>query len=138
LPQHSSARQRCTVVWRRCRASGLWVSFGERRLCRSLPAVGFGVHRPAGTQHSSDGDKPRARRIMEKAGVPVLSGTSSGTTDLREAQAVAAQVGFPVLLKAAAGGGGRGLRIARAPDELAAVFPVAREEGEAAFGNGAL
>ena len=84
------------------------------------------------------GDKPRARRIMEKAGVPVLSGTSAGTTDLREAQAVAAQVGFPVLLKAAAGGGGRGLRIARAPDELAAVFPVAREEGEAAFGNGAL
>lgn len=84
------------------------------------------------------GDKPRARRIMEKAGVPVLSGTSSGTTDEREAQAVAAQVGFPVLIKAAAGGGGRGLRIARTPDELAAVFAVAREEGEAAFGNGAL
>jgi acetyl-CoA carboxylase biotin carboxylase subunit len=84
------------------------------------------------------GDKPRARRIMEKAGVPVLSGTSSGTTDLREAQAVAAQVGFPVLMKAAAGGGGRGLRVARTPDELAAVFAVAREEGEAAFGDGAL
>ena len=84
------------------------------------------------------GAKPRARRIMEKAGVPVLSGTSSGTTDLREAQAVAAQVGFPVLLKAAAGGGGRGLRVARSPDELAAVFSVAREEGEAAFGDGAL
>ncbi len=84
------------------------------------------------------GDKPRARRIMEKAGVPVLSGTSSGTTDVREAQAVAAQVGFPVLIKAAAGGGGRGLRIARTPDELAAVFSVAREEGEAAFGDGAL
>src|SRR5256884_2259026 len=67
------------------------------------------------------GDKPRARRIMERAGVPVLSGTSAGTTDLREAQAVAAQVGFPVLLKAAAGGGGRGLRIARAPGGLAAV-----------------
>jgi acetyl-CoA carboxylase biotin carboxylase subunit len=84
------------------------------------------------------GDKPRARRIMEKAGVPVLSGTSSGTTDLREAQAVAAQVGFPVLIKAAAGGGGRGLRIAHTSDELAAGFPVAREEGEAAFGDGAL
>lgn len=84
------------------------------------------------------GDKPRARRIMERAGVPVLSGTSSGTTDVREAQAVAAQIGFPVLIKAAAGGGGRGLRIARTPDELAAVFSVAREEGEAAFGDGAL
>jgi acetyl-CoA carboxylase biotin carboxylase subunit len=75
---------------------------------------------------------------MEKAGVPVLSGTSSGTTDLREAQAVAAQVGYPVLIKAAAGGGGRGLRVAHTPDELTAVFTVAREEGAAAFGNGAL
>jgi acetyl-CoA carboxylase biotin carboxylase subunit len=84
------------------------------------------------------GDKPRARRIMEKAGVPVLLGTSAGTTDVREAQAVAAQVGFPVLLKAAAGGGGRGMRIAHTADELAAVFPVARDEAAAAFGNGAL
>ncbi len=84
------------------------------------------------------GDKPRARRIMEKAGVPVLAGTSSGTTDVREAQAVAAQIGFPVLLKAAAGGGGRGLRIARTPEELAAVFAIAEEEGAAAFGNGAI
>ncbi len=84
------------------------------------------------------GDKPRARRVMEKAGVPVLPGTSAGTTDVREAQAVAAQIGFPILLKAAAGGGGRGLRIARTPEELAAVFSVAEEEGAAAFGNGAI
>jgi acetyl-CoA carboxylase biotin carboxylase subunit len=84
------------------------------------------------------GDKPRARRIMEKAGIPVLPGTSAGTTDVREAQAVAAQIGFPVLLKAAAGGGGRGLRIARTPEELAAAFSVAEEEGAAAFGNGAI
>ncbi|MBI3800251.1 MAG: acetyl-CoA carboxylase biotin carboxylase subunit [Deltaproteobacteria bacterium] len=84
------------------------------------------------------GDKPRARRIMERARVPVLPGTSSGTTEVREAQAVAAQVGFPVLIKAAAGGGGRGLRIARSAAELTAVFSVAREEGEAAFGDGAL
>jgi acetyl-CoA carboxylase biotin carboxylase subunit len=84
------------------------------------------------------GDKPRARRVMEKAGVPVLSGTSSGTTDLREAQAVAARVGYPILVKAAAGGGGRGLRVANTPGELEAVFAVAREEGSAAFGNGAL
>ena len=59
------------------------------------------------------GDKPRARRIMERAGVPVLSGTSSGITDAKEAQAVAAQVGFPVLIKAAGGGGGRLHRLFR-------------------------
>lgn len=84
------------------------------------------------------GDKPRARRVMEKAGVPVLSGTSSGTTDVREAQAVAERVGYPVLMKAAAGGGGRGLRIAHSRAELEAVFGIAREEGAAAFGNGAM
>lgn len=84
------------------------------------------------------GDKPRARRIMEKAGIPVLPGTSAGTNDVREAQAVAAQIGFPILLKAAAGGGGRGLRVARTPEELAAAFSVAEEEGAAAFGNGAI
>jgi acetyl-CoA carboxylase biotin carboxylase subunit len=84
------------------------------------------------------GDKPRARRVMEKAGVPVLPGTSVGIADVREAQAVAAQIGFPILLKAAAGGGGRGLRLAHTPDELASVFAVAYNEGAAAFGNGAL
>lgn len=84
------------------------------------------------------GDKPRARRIMEKARIPVLPGTSAGTNDVREAQAVATQIGFPILLKAAAGGGGRGLRIARTPEELAAAFSVAEEEGAAAFGNGAI
>src|SRR5215210_3908721 len=84
------------------------------------------------------GDKPRARRIMEKAGIPVLPGTSAGTNDVREAQAVAAQIGFPILLKAAAGGGGRGLRVARTPEALAAAFSVAEEEGAAAFGNGAI
>ena len=84
------------------------------------------------------GDKPRARRIMEKAKVSVRPGTTAAVSDVRELQAVAAQIGFPVLLKAAAGGGGRGLRIAHDPGELAALFAVARDEGEKAFGNGSL
>ena len=84
------------------------------------------------------GDKPRARRIMEKAKVAVLSGTTAAVSDVRELQAVAAQIGFPVLLKAAAGGGGRGLRIAHDPHELASLFEIARDEGEKAFGNGSL
>lgn len=84
------------------------------------------------------GDKPRARRIMEKAKVSVLPGTTAAVSDVRELLAVAAQIGFPVLLKAAAGGGGRGLRIAHDPGELAALFAVARDEGEKAFGNGSL
>jgi acetyl-CoA carboxylase biotin carboxylase subunit len=84
------------------------------------------------------GDKPRARRIMEKAKVAVLPGTTAAVSDVRELQAVAARIGFPVLLKAAAGGGGRGLRIAHDPAELATLFEIARDEGEKAFGNGSL
>jgi acetyl-CoA carboxylase biotin carboxylase subunit len=82
------------------------------------------------------GDKPRARRIMKRAGVPVLPGSEgTGVTELREAQADARRLGFPVLIKAAAGGGGKGMRVARDMHELARFFPLARAESEAAFGS---
>src|SRR5277367_3395074 len=83
------------------------------------------------------GDKPRARRIMKRAGVPILPGSEgTGVTDLREAQAHAKAIGYPVLIKAAAGGGGKGMRIARDASELTRLFPLARGESEAAFGSG--
>jgi acetyl-CoA carboxylase biotin carboxylase subunit len=82
------------------------------------------------------GDKPRARRIMKRAGVPVLPGSEgTGVTELREAQADAKELGYPVLIKAAAGGGGRGMRVVRDAQELARFFPLARAESEAAFGS---
>ncbi len=82
------------------------------------------------------GDKPRARRIMKRAGVPVLPGSEGkGVTELRDAVADARKLGFPVLIKAAAGGGGRGMRIARDEKELVRLFPLARAESEAAFGS---
>jgi acetyl-CoA carboxylase biotin carboxylase subunit len=82
------------------------------------------------------GDKPRARRIMARAGVPVLPGSEGkGVTELREAQAAARTLGFPVLIKAAAGGGGKGMRIARDVAELTRLFPLARAESESAFGS---
>lgn len=82
------------------------------------------------------GDKPRARRIMKRAGVPILPGSEgTGVTELREAQADAKRLGYPVLIKAAAGGGGKGMRIARDAVELARLFPLARSESEAAFGS---
>jgi acetyl-CoA carboxylase, biotin carboxylase subunit len=82
------------------------------------------------------GDKPRARRIMKRAGVPILPGSEgTGVTELREAQAGAKRLGFPVLIKAAAGGGGKGMRIARDAHELTRLFPLARAESEAAFGS---
>ncbi|HSU90143.1 MAG TPA: biotin carboxylase N-terminal domain-containing protein, partial [Sporolactobacillaceae bacterium] len=72
------------------------------------------------------GDKPRARRIMKRAGVPVLPGSEgTGVTELREAQADAKRLGYPVLIKAAAGGGGKGMRIVRDANELARLFSLA-------------
>ncbi len=82
------------------------------------------------------GDKPRARRIMKRAGVPVLPGSDGkGVTEVKDALADGARLGFPVLIKAAAGGGGKGMRIARDRGELERLFPIARGESEAAFSS---
>ena len=82
------------------------------------------------------GDKPRARRIMKRAGVPVLPGSEGvGITEVRDAVADAKRLGYPVLVKAAAGGGGKGMRVVRDEAELTRLFPLARGESEAAFGS---
>jgi acetyl-CoA carboxylase, biotin carboxylase subunit len=80
------------------------------------------------------GDKSRARKAMVKAGVPVLPGSAGILEDEERAVAVARDIGFPVILKASAGGGGRGMRIVRNPRELAQAFHAARGEAAAAFG----
>ncbi|HYA34807.1 MAG TPA: biotin carboxylase N-terminal domain-containing protein, partial [Candidatus Binataceae bacterium] len=82
------------------------------------------------------GDKPRARRIMIRAGVPVLPGSEGkGVTELKDAAKDAKRLGYPVLIKAAAGGGGKGMRVVRDDKDLARLFPLARSESEAAFGS---
>jgi acetyl-CoA carboxylase biotin carboxylase subunit len=82
------------------------------------------------------GDKPRARKIMARAEIPVLPGSIGAVSGVDEAKGVARDVGYPVLVKAAAGGGGRGLRIARSDADLMRVLQVAQAEGEASFGSG--
>ncbi len=81
------------------------------------------------------GDKPRARKMMARAEIPVLQGSLGAVSGVEEARKVARNVGFPVLVKAAAGGGGRGLRVAHDDAELLRVFQVAQAEGEASFGR---
>jgi acetyl-CoA carboxylase, biotin carboxylase subunit len=82
------------------------------------------------------GDKARARRVMRKAGVPILPG-SDGPVDTEEkAQKVAKEIGFPVIVKATNGGGGRGMRVVRAAGELSNAVKTAQREAEAAFGVG--
>jgi acetyl-CoA carboxylase, biotin carboxylase subunit len=83
------------------------------------------------------GDKVQAKIEMREAGVPLVPGTEGATT-VDEARAAADEVGYPVLLKASAGGGGKGMRLVNGPDELESAWGMAAMEAEAAFGNGSL
>jgi acetyl-CoA carboxylase biotin carboxylase subunit len=82
------------------------------------------------------GDKARARRAMKKAGVPVLPGSDGPVQGGDQAVKLARDLGYPVIIKAVAGGGGRGMRIVRAADELPQSLKTAMREAEAAFGVG--
>ncbi len=82
------------------------------------------------------GDKAQARRTMQKAGVPVLPGSDGPILDRAEAVKVAKKIGLPVIIKASAGGGGRGMRIVREEGELENAIATAQSEAEIAFGNG--
>jgi acetyl-CoA carboxylase biotin carboxylase subunit len=84
------------------------------------------------------GEKEKARAAMKQAGVPILPGSEGVLTGEGEALEWARTVGFPVIIKASAGGGGRGMRIIRSEEELPALFNAAQSEAAAAFGNGDL
>lgn len=81
------------------------------------------------------GDKTEARRRMIEAGVPVVPGAEHPITDPEEARALAAEIGFPVMVKAAAGGGGKGMRVVRDPRDLQAALGTAASEAQKAFGD---
>jgi acetyl-CoA carboxylase, biotin carboxylase subunit len=81
------------------------------------------------------GDKAVAKETMRSAGVPVIPGSDGVVKDLKDAVEVAAGIGYPVIIKAVAGGGGRGMRVVRVPDDLANAFNTATAEAHAGFGN---
>ena len=81
------------------------------------------------------GNKSAARRLMQAAGVPVVPGSDKPLTSREEAACLAAEIGYPVLLKASAGGGGRGMRRVNGPEELADAWQEAKAEARAAFGD---
>jgi acetyl-CoA carboxylase, biotin carboxylase subunit len=81
------------------------------------------------------GSKTRARQEMERAGIPFVPGTSTGLESAQEAEQVAAKIGYPVMLKAAAGGGGKGMRLVQSPEELKPALEAAQSEAERAFGD---
>lgn len=81
------------------------------------------------------GDKALARRIAKEAGIPIVEGSEGIVRDLEEAKLVAARIGFPLMIKATAGGGGKGISVVRDCDELVKNFELTRMEAEANFGN---
>ena len=81
------------------------------------------------------GDKITAKDTMKALGVPCVPGSEGGVDSLNDAHEVAADIGYPVIIKATAGGGGRGMKVARTAKELESAFLTARAEGKAAFGN---
>jgi acetyl-CoA carboxylase, biotin carboxylase subunit len=90
---------------------------------------------PTAAAMQAMGSKTRARQAMEKAGVPFVPGTSRGVESFEEADVVAAKIGYPVMLKAAAGGGGKGMRLVHAPEQLKSSLDAARSEAERSFGD---
>jgi acetyl-CoA carboxylase biotin carboxylase subunit len=84
------------------------------------------------------GDKIAAKRAVMEAGMPVVPGSDGGVTNDEMARRAARRIGYPVLVKAAAGGGGRGMKIARAPEDLSEALATARAEARAAFGDDAV
>ena len=84
------------------------------------------------------GDKIEAKRTAKKLGIPVVPGSEGGVSSDQEASKIASKIGFPVLIKAAAGGGGRGMKVARSDAELSTALSTARAEAKAAFGDDAV
>ncbi|RJP77796.1 MAG: acetyl-CoA carboxylase biotin carboxylase subunit [Candidatus Zixiibacteriota bacterium] len=84
------------------------------------------------------GDKANAKKTMKAVGVPVLPGSEGVVAEVEEARRLAEAIGYPVIIKASAGGGGRGMRIVRSVDALESNFEMARAEAESSFGNGDL
>ncbi|WP_424685060.1 acetyl-CoA carboxylase biotin carboxylase subunit [Enterococcus sp.] len=101
-------------------------------MCEELNLTFIG---PKAATIDAMGNKINARQLMIEANVPVIPGSDGALTDVHEALAIAAEIGYPVMLKAAAGGGGKGIRKVLSAEELPQHFASAQQEAKAAFGN---
>ncbi|MGM0440200.1 MAG: acetyl-CoA carboxylase biotin carboxylase subunit [Chlamydiota bacterium] len=101
-------------------------------ICESCGLIFIG---PSSEAISLLGDKSQAKNTARQAGCPVIPGSKGIVEDIKSARKLAANMGYPVFIKAVAGGGGRGIRIAHGEEELVKQFPMARAEAEASFSN---
>jgi acetyl-CoA carboxylase, biotin carboxylase subunit len=127
-------------VARRCGADAIHPGYGflseNAKFAQACADAGVKFIGPTAAAMSAMGSKTRARQAMEKAGVPLVPGTSRGVESADQAEQVASKIGYPVMLKAAAGGGGKGMRLVHAPNQLKSALEAARSEAERSFGDG--
>ncbi|AKH98747.1 Carbamoyl-phosphate synthase L chain, N-terminal domain/Carbamoyl-phosphate synthase L chain, ATP binding domain/Biotin carboxylase C-terminal domain [Hoeflea sp. IMCC20628] len=105
---------------------------------RAVEAAGMLFVGPSADTIDRMGDKVAARQAAEAAGVPVVPGSKGRLDAVEDAISIAAEIGYPVMIKAAAGGGGKGIRIAQSEEELRKMAPQAQAEAAASFGDGGL
>ena len=106
------------------------------KFARACADAGVKFIGPTAAAMDAMGSKTQARQAMERAGVPIVPGTSRGLESFEQAEQIAARIGYPVMLKAAAGGGGKGMRLVHAPEDLKSALEGARSEAERSFGDG--
>ncbi len=134
--------ERVLAVLRAAKADAVWVGWGfvaeHASFARRCEEAGIVFVGPDSATIRLLGDKVEAKRLAEGADVPVVPWSGRPVTDAADAAAHAQRIGYPVMLKAAAGGGGRGIRLVREPGELAAALESARSEAMLAFGDPAV
>jgi acetyl-CoA carboxylase biotin carboxylase subunit len=106
------------------------------RFAQACADAGVKFIGPTAAAMDAMGSKTRARQAMEKAGIPFVPGTSRGLDSVEQAVQVAEKIGYPVMLKAAAGGGGKGMRLVHRQADLAPALEAAKSEAQRAFGDG--
>ncbi|AOJ05672.1 MULTISPECIES: acetyl-CoA carboxylase biotin carboxylase subunit [Burkholderia] len=125
---------------RQCNADAIHPGYGflseNAGFAAQVEAAGLIFVGPSAHVIATMGDKARARETAQRANVPTVPGSDGVVTSLDEARAVAERIGYPVMIKAAAGGGGRGIRVAHDDARLDAELPLAQREAQAAFGDG--
>ena len=132
--------QKILDVAKRCGADAIHPGYGflseNAKFAQACQDAKLKFIGPSAASIEMMGSKTRARQAMEKKGIPFVPGTSSGVASAEQAREVAAKIGYPVMLKAAAGGGGKGMRLVQSESELGSALDAAQSEARRSFGDG--
>jgi acetyl-CoA carboxylase biotin carboxylase subunit len=132
--------EKIIAVAKRAGVDGIHPGYGflseNARFAQACAKAGVKFIGPTAAAMEMMGSKTRARQNMDKAGVPFVPGTARGVQSVEEAAGVAEKIGYPIMLKAAAGGGGKGMRLVQSASELRAALESAQSEAQRAFGDG--